>query len=281
MRLLHRNIGQLILTAGMIDDAVAWLLLSVVSAAVTVGVSAAGAVLSMGSLLAFLLFAGTVLRRFVHWAMTRAVRADGAGPAGTVAALLMIGGGLITHALGMEPIFGAFVIGVLLAYSGAGQAKLASLRSVTLGILAPLFLASAGLRMDLRAVAVPQVALGALAVLAVAISGKFAGAYLGARLSRLGRLEGIALGAGMNARGVVEVVVALTGLRLGVLDSATYTIVVIVAIVTSIIAPPVLRRTLARLDPAEEERYRKLEQDSWQILPGTAVAGKANRPRPK
>jgi hypothetical protein len=63
-----------------------------------------------------------------------------------------------------------------------------------------------------------------------------------------------------------------------VLDPATYTIV---AIVTSTIAPPVLRRTLARLDPAEEERHRKLEHDSRQVLPGTAVAGKANRPRPK
>ena len=87
----------------------------------------------------------------------------------------------------------------------------------------------------------PVVALTALVIALVAIFGKFAGAYAGARLRRLGSWEGIALGAGMNARGVVEVVIALTGLRLGVLNTTTYTIVVLVALVTSIMAPPVLR----------------------------------------
>jgi len=107
---------------------------------------------------------------------------------------------------------------------------------------APIFLATAGLRMDLTALANRTVLLSALVVLAVAVIGKFAGAYLGGRLSRLPRRECLALGAGMNARGVVEVVVALAGLRLGVLTPATYTIIVLVAVVTSLMAPPLLRR---------------------------------------
>jgi Kef-type K+ transport system membrane component KefB len=266
MGLLHRNIGQLILTAGMIDDAVGWLLLSVVSAAAATGISAGNIALSVAYLLAFLLISVTVLRVLVKRAMAAAARADSAGPSIVVAVLLMFAGGLLTHALGMEPIFGAFVMGILIARAGAGQRQLAALRTVVLSVLAPLFLASAGLRMDLTALLEPSVALSALAVLAVAIAGKFAGAYLGARLSRLGRAEGLALGAGMNSRGVVEVIIALTGLRLGVLNTATYTIIVLVAIFTSLMAPPLLRRAVSRIEVREEERLRKLDHDAWNGL---------------
>ena len=135
------------------------------------------------------------------------------------------------------------------------------MRTVVLSVLAPLFLATAGLRMDLTALARPTVALAALAVLSIAILGKFAGAYIGARLSRLSRWEAIALGAGMNARGVVEVVVATVGLRLGVLGPASYTIVVLVAVVTSLMAPPLLRLAMARVAYNEEERLRKAADD--------------------
>ncbi len=85
-------------------------------------------------------------------------------------------------------------------------------------------------------------------MLAVAVLGKFAGAFLGARFSRLNRWEALALGAGMNCRGVVEVVVAMTGLRLGVLDTDAYTIIVLVVIVTSLMTPPVLRAAMTRAE---------------------------------
>ncbi|MGN5376914.1 cation:proton antiporter [Streptomyces lasalocidi] len=75
------------------------------------------------------------------------------------------------------------------------------------------------------------------------------GAYAGARLGHLGHWEGLALGAGMNSRGVIEIIIAMVGLRLGVLSSAVYTIVVLVAIVTSLMAPPLLRLTMRRVEP--------------------------------
>ena len=145
--------------------------------------------------------------------------------------------------------------------------KLAGLRTVVLSVLAPIFLATAGLRVDLRSLADPQVALTGLAVLVIAVLGKFGGAYLGARISRLSRWEGLAIGAGMNARGVVEVIVALTGLRLGVLTVASYTIVVLVAIVTSLMAPPMLRWTVGRIEQSEDERLRRLDHDAWNGRP--------------
>jgi Kef-type K+ transport system membrane component KefB len=96
----------------------------------------------------------------------------------------------------------------------------------------------------------------AAAVLAVAVVGKFVGAYLGARMSRLTHWEGLALGAGMNARGVIEVVVAMVGLQLGVLTVETYTIVILVAIITSLMAPPILRIAMRRVEHTAEERLR-------------------------
>ena len=165
---------------------------------------------------------------------------------------VVLAGAIITHSLGLEAVFGAFVAGVLIGAPKMSDvispSRLAALQTFVMWVAAPIFLATAGLRMDLVALGNPTVLVSALIVLLVAIVGKFAGAYIGGRLSRLSPRECVALGAGMNARGVVEVVVALTGLRLGVLTTATYTIIVLVAVVTSVMAPPVLRWAMAGVE---------------------------------
>jgi Kef-type K+ transport system membrane component KefB len=130
-------------------------------------------------------------------------------------------------------------------------------------VLAPIFLACAGLRVDLTALADPAVLVAGCCLLAIAVSGKFAGAYAGARLSRLTHWEGIALGAGLNARGVVEIVVASVGLRLGVLTTAAYTIVVLIAVFTSVMAPPMLRWSMRRVETTAAEHLREAELAAW------------------
>lgn len=261
MNLLHRDIGQLTLTAGMLDDAVGWLLLSVVTAMATTGVSGAGVLRSVLSLAVVLLLAVVAGRLLVGPVYRWAERTGGSGTVVGTTAVLILLAAAGTQALGLEPIFGAFVCGVAVTATGAvSPLLLAPLRTVTLSVLAPVFLASAGLRMDLTALARPAVALMALAALVVAVVGKFGGAYLGARGSRLGRWEALALGAGMNARGVVQVVIAMVGLRLGVLDSASYTVIVLVAVVTSLMAPPVLRFAMARIDLTALEQQRRAAQ---------------------
>lgn len=274
LRLLHRDVGQLTLAAGTVDDVVGWFLLSVVAAAATVGVTSQIS-LSMAYLVGFVLLAVVVARPLVRRLMRLAGRAEDSGVAIASAVVIVLLGAASTHALGMEPVFGAFVAGILLGSpGGADQVKLASLRTIVLSVLAPIFMATAGLRMDLTALAQPKVALAAVAVLSLAIAGKFIGAYIGARLSRLGHWEGIAIGAGMNARGVIEVIVAMTGLRLGVLNTATYTIIVLVAIVTSLMAPPILRWTMRRVTQSETELLRKAEQEAWSGNTQNATAGR-------
>jgi Kef-type K+ transport system membrane component KefB len=264
MNLTHRDIGQLTLTAGMVDDAVGWFLLSVVSAMAAGGVHGWKVALSVGYLISFVVLAALVGRPLVRWAFRLARRSSDSGPSVVTAVVAIIAGAAITQSLGLEAVFGAFVAGVLVGAPGVGEpARLASMRTIVMWVFAPIFLATAGLRMDLTALAIPSVALAAVVVLALAIIGKFAGAYIGARASRLTRREGLALGAGMNARGVVEVVVALVGLRLGVISSATYTVIVLVAIVTSVMAPPLLRRAMAGVDASAEERLREVAQSEW------------------
>jgi K+:H+ antiporter len=265
MGLLHRDVGQLTLIAGLVDDAVAWFLLSIVSAMATVGVAAGPLSRSVLYLVGFVVLAALLGRPLVRLAMQRAARSADPAPSIATAVVIVLCGAAASHALGLEPVFGAFVAGILLSSRRVvDPARLAPLRSVVLSVLAPIFLATAGLRMDLGELfSRPALVLATAVVLAVAIVGKFAGAYLGARVSRLGHWEGLALGAGLNARGAVELIVALVGLRLGVLDVAAYTAIALIAVVTSLMAPPVLRAVMARISQNDEERLRQADQRDW------------------
>ncbi|MEW1881090.1 cation:proton antiporter [Rhodococcus sp. NPDC080181] len=102
----------------------------------------------------------------------------------------------------------------------------------------------------------PSVAFAAISVLVVAIVGKFLGVYLGSRLCRLGHWEAVAVGSALNSRGVVEIVIAMAGLRLGIISSEMFSIIVLVAVVTSLMAPPLLRAAVARIHSPDEERRK-------------------------
>ncbi|MFF3325350.1 cation:proton antiporter [Streptomyces sp. NPDC002889] len=255
MNLIHRDVGQLTLVAGMVDDAFGWFMLSVVSAMAVGGLTTGKVVMALVWLLLVVLMAVVVGRPLVRTALRWSNGSEERTVATAAAMILLAAAG--TQSLGLEAVFGAFVCGALIGSSGEfAQARTASLRTVVLAFLAPLFFATAGLRVDLRALSDPKVLAAAGIVLTVAIVGKFAGAYLGARLSRLSKWEALALGAGMNARGVIEVIVAMVGLRLGILDTGTYTIIVLVAVVTSVMAPPLLRVAMKRVEYTEEEQLR-------------------------
>jgi Kef-type K+ transport system membrane component KefB len=259
MGLLHRDMGQLTLAAGMLDDAAGWLLLSVASSMATT-TGSGGLVMRFAGLLAFLGLVRLVGLRLIRSVLRVSARSAEPGPTVATVVIVVLLGAAVTQALGLEAVFGAFVAGMCVGAAGPEiRARLAPIRTVVLSVLAPVFLAGAGLRMDLTALARPSVLLSALAVLALAVISKFAGAYVGARTSGLTRWEGVALGAGLNARGVVEVVVATVGLQIGVLSPAAYTVVVLVAVATSLMAPPVLRLAMGRVEQNAEERLRAAE----------------------
>jgi Kef-type K+ transport system membrane component KefB/uncharacterized protein YbdZ (MbtH family) len=280
MRLLHRNVGQLIVCAVTVDDTAGWLLLSVVTAMATTGVRAGRITLSVGYLALVIVCAAAVrpvVRRVLR-AMSRSHGAGGDGALAAFVAALVLLAAAATQAMGFEAVFGAFVCGFMISSCRVlDTARLEPLRTAVMSLLAPLFFATAGLRIDLLGLDKPVVLLTGLVILAVAILGKFAGAYAGARLSHLGRWEALALGAGVNARGVVEIVVAMVGLRLGVLTPQMYTIIILVAIVTSLIAPPVLRSTMKRVEQTAQEQLRGLSPG----VPDLDGAGEMLLPAPR
>jgi Kef-type K+ transport system membrane component KefB len=202
---------------------------------------------------AVLVFAALVIRP----ASRRLLRSRAEGSAAAVVATLILAASAGAQALGLEAVFGAFVCGVALGSATPDLGvRTRPLRTVTMSVLAPLFFASAGLRMDLTRLADPVVLAIAVGTVALAVVGKFLGAYAGARLGKLSRWQAFALGSGLNTRGVIEVIVAATGLRLGVLSTDMYTIIVLVAVVTSAMAAPCLRMAARRLEVSEEENLR-------------------------
>lgn len=264
MDLVRRDIGQITLAAGMINDSLGWILLAVVAGLARSGVLNLGAAAeTIIVLLLFLAVSFTLGRRLAKRILQFVDNAIG-GDMSKITTLMILTFGLaaLTQYLGIEAFLGAFVIGVLV-----GDVKRFDRQArhifevVTTGVFAPIFFAIAGLRVNAAALADSTVFLAAVAVLVVAIVGKFVGTYVGARAAGFSTWENISLGAGMNARGAVEIIVAIIGLSVGVLTSEMYTIIVTMAIVTSIMAPPLLRWTVPRIEMDEEERER-LEREA-------------------
>jgi Kef-type K+ transport system membrane component KefB len=246
MNLFHHEIGQLTVAAAIVDDAFGWFMLSVVSALATGSVTAVK--ISTAIIYPILFAAVAVLlgRPFVRIALSRAGDDQRAT---TTAIVLVLLAAAATQALGLEAIFGAFVCGAVIgSCDGFNTATITALRPIVLSFLAPVYFTTAGLRMNLRELGSASVIGAALLVLLVAVAGKFIGAYVGARMSRLSAWEALALGASMNARGIVEVVVATVGLQTGVLSTRAYTIVILVAVLTSVVAPPILRVAVNRIE---------------------------------
>ncbi|WP_375504757.1 cation:proton antiporter [uncultured Nostoc sp.] len=271
LNLIRRDIGQVTLAAGMTDDTIGWILLSVVSGLASSGKFDLGTIFhSVSAAILFLAIAFTIGRTIVdqilRWVDDYV---GGVAASMSVVLILSLSAAALTHGLGLEAALGAFVMGIL-----AGQSRRFSneaghmLEVFTASFLAPIFFASAGLKVNLLALLVPQTFIFALIVLAVACVGKFTGAYLGSRAGGLSHWEALAMGSGMNARGAMEIVVATIGLSLGVLNPQMYSIIVMVAIVTSLMAPPLLRWTLSKVVMSDEEarRLEQEEQDSRSFI---------------
>lgn len=262
LKLIRRDIGQVTLAAGMMDDTIGWILLAVVSGLATSGQfnisavvsSVSGAVIFLGVALTV---GRTVVDTILRW-VDDAI--GGATAALSIVLVLALSAAALTHSLGIEAALGAFVIGIL-----AGQSRRFSreaghtLEMVTAGFLAPIFFASAGLKVNLIQLLAPETLV--IGVIVLAIAGKFVGAYAGVRTGGLSHWEGLATGSGMNARGAMEIIVPTIGLSLGGLSQQMYSIIVMVAIVTSLMALPLLRWTLSKVVIGEEEAQRLQQKE--------------------
>ena len=257
--LMRRDLGLIILASGIIDDTVGWLMLSIVA-----GLAVRGTidVKSLGSIavavIAFVGFCyylgGNLVVRIMRWIDDRGI-AEHAGISAMVGIAMVCA--IITQAIGIHAVFGAFIAGVMIGRSARlRKSDRSELEATTIGVFAPVFFAYSGLNVDIFAI--HGVRLLAI-VLAVAIIGKMIGCTTGALLFGMKWREALTVAVGMNARGGMEIIVALIGLSLGVLTGEMYAIIIMVAIVTSLMTPPLLSWLLAGVErrPEEVERLER------------------------
>ena len=272
LKLMRRDVGQAILAAGMTDDAIGWMLLSVVlGLAGGTAVTAQGVMLSVGKVLGFVLVSLVVGRWVVRRALAY-VQDHAVGPFRilSLVVVLTFGWGAVSQALGLEAMLGAFVMGIMLGQLPRLPGEVYhDVERVAIGIFAPVFFAVAGLKVNLRSLLDPYLLLIALLVIAIATLGKVVGGYAGARL--LGGRDhwtALSFGVGMNARGAMEIIIATIGLSMGILTQEMFSIIVLMAITTSLMAPPALRWTLSHIRPEKQEleRLRREELEEHSLI---------------
>jgi Kef-type K+ transport system membrane component KefB/nucleotide-binding universal stress UspA family protein len=272
--LMRRELGLLILAAGILDDTLGWLLLSVVAGLASSGtIDVRTFLVTVASATAFLLFAYAIGFRIVS-VLLRWIDdyAEVQYASVTVMVALAFVSAVVTQAIGIHALFGAFVAGVMLGRSARTRDRdREQLEAVTMGVLAPVFFAYSGLKADVFAIRTLEIP---ALIVAIACASKFFGCGSAALLSGLSRRESFAVAAGMNARGGMGIVVALMGLSLGVLTPEMYAIILIVAILTSMVAPPLLNWSLGAVPERAADVERIEREKVLEKLPFTKEGAK-------
>lgn len=259
--LMRRNFAQITLAAGMTMDAVGWLLLAALTGIALDGFKPELMARSFGGLALFLVILITAGR----WALDRVMRyildrGSSVTAALTVAILAALAGGIITQALQLEAILGAFIVGILLATTRHQLPDVRrTLETFTAAFFAPIFFAFSGLQVDIGLLRSGSAIAWAIGLIVLAIAAKMVGTLIGARIAGIERREALALGAGLTALGAMGIVVAIVALNLGVVSPTGYTVLVLAAIVTSMTAPQLLRKVVHgwRIPPEEADRLER------------------------
>jgi len=235
--LLNSPLGTLALAAGSIDDAVAWCLLAVVLA--TVSGMTSGALIAIGGGVGYVILM-LVLRRVVLHRFEAAMERAGqvTTPMLASALVLLMLGAWFTDKAGIHAVFGAFVFGAALPRGRFAHAVREVIEPVTVSFLLPLFFTFSGLNTRLGLVDTPFLWGLVLAVVAVACIGKGVACWAAARASGVPPREARGIGALMNARGLMELIMLNIALAVGIIGPALFSVMVIMAIATTVMATP-------------------------------------------
>ena len=272
-RMYRTEIGTLALACAAVDDVVAWSLLAVVLAIIK-SRGAWGVGVTVAESVAFVALMFLVVRPALAWLAARGSRSDGALSA-NLFAIVLIGlllSSFATERIGIHQIFGAFLFGVVMPRQDTAQLFhdiVERLEQVSVLLLLPLFFIVTGFSVDLRHLgsdAVTQLPL----ILVVAIVGKLVGATVAARLQGLSRHKARALGVLMNTRGLTELIILNVGREFGVLDNRLFTMLVVMAVLTTVMTEPLLHWAypdrLLREDIALAEQAAVGPPDVYRVL---------------
>lgn len=259
MNFMRRVVGQVILASAIIDDSIGWIIVAIIfSLALHGSIEPFSVAQSVIGTVLFMVASFTIGRRMVFFAI-RWVNDNFVSEFAVITTILIIMSimALITHLIGVHTVLGAFVAGILVGESPILTKHIdEQLRGIITAFFAPVFFGIAGLSADLTILADPQMALLTAGLIVIASIGKFGGAFVGAELGGLTKREGFALACGMNARGSTEVIIATVGLSMGALTQDLFTMIVAMAVITTMAMPPTLRWALSRIPMRKEEKAR-------------------------
>ncbi|HEV8379655.1 MAG TPA: cation:proton antiporter [Tepidisphaeraceae bacterium] len=235
------ELGAIALTCAAVDDVTAWCLLAFVAGVVQRG--AENPLLVAALTLGFIGFMFAAVRPIAARLAKRFRDRDRTQRGIALALVSMLLAALTTEAIGIHAIFGAFLFGAVIPHESklAGELK-ASLENLVTILLLPAFFAFTGMRTEIGLVSGIHEWLICGLIIVVATTGKFGGAFLAARATGLDWRRAAGLGALMNTRGLMELIVLNVGLELGVLSPTLFTMMVLMALATTIATTPILQR---------------------------------------
>jgi Kef-type K+ transport system membrane component KefB len=240
--LLRSRMGTLAIACAAVDDVTGWCILAYIVVLVRASHAAHPAWVTIAGALVYVSAMLFVVRRFLP-AFERSFRARGRLSDNLVAAIvvLLLASGLATEWLGIHLLFGAFLMGAIMPKSPEfTHYLLHKFESVTVVLLLPLFFAFTGLRTRIGAGGGRAFWVYTAIVIVVAIAGKLGGSMLAARLAGTPWRDAASLGILMNTRGLMELVILNIGLDIGVISQALFSIMVLMALVTTFMTTPLL-----------------------------------------
>jgi Kef-type K+ transport system membrane component KefB len=244
------DLGVIALACAAVDDVTAWCVLAVIVGIVRA--DAGGAVLTLVLTGAYLFAMLRVLRPIVR-RLTEGERLRNRSSQGATAAALvgLFASALVTEAIGVHALFGAFLFGAIIPHDSRLARDLnRRLRDLIVVLFLPAFFSYTGLRLELGLLHTRLDVLYCLVIIAVACAGKFGGTALAARYTGLGWRDASALGVLMNTRGLMELIVLHVGLDLGVISPRAFAMLVIMAVVTTLLTSPLLALLRPSTGPA-------------------------------
>lgn len=242
------SLGTLALTAGAVDDALAWCILAIVLA--SFGGSWSGAYTAIGGGICFALFMifnGSKLLR----TLASRVRPDEPLPTSVLASVLVLFSlsAFAMDAIGIHAVFGGFLLGCVMPRGPLTEKLRAMLQPFVVVFLLPMFFTYSGLNTRLDMLFEAAILTAGLAILAASFGGKLLACWAAARMNGESNTDAAAIGALMNARGLMELIIINIGLAAGVILPGLFSILVLMAVVSTLVATPlfnlVTRRTLA------------------------------------
>jgi Kef-type K+ transport system membrane component KefB len=244
------------LSAAAIGDAVAWCVVAVVLASVGAGAGVAVLAIAGGAVLAavLILWGPKLFAPLGRLAQQQHEAGQPLSPTVLAASLMLCTlSAYISDVIGLHAVFGAFLIGTAMPRGVFAQRIRALLEPFTLVFLLPVFFTYSGLNTQLTMVNTPDLLLIAAAILAASVFAKFVACWAAALAVGQGNARAMALGALMNARGLTELIILNIGLQAGIIGPALFSMLVLMAIVTTLMASPLFERVYGRAARARGE----------------------------